>query len=202
MSVIMAAKAGPKVKAPFVATGKAWYALRVQSEREEKIKEGLVARIRAKGLEHHVSQIVVPAENVAEIKEGKKKISQQKMFPGYILIEVQVNDTGEVADGVWFAIMETPGISGFVGGNRMSPEPLEEEEVRRILMDIESQKEKPKPKVEFEAGNKVRIKEGPFENFDGTVESVDSTKWMLKVKVSIFGRDTSVEMEYSKVEKI
>ena len=181
---------------------KLWYALRVQSEREEKIKEGLSARIRAKGLEQFVSQIVVPAENVSEIKEGKRKVSQQKMFPGYILIELSVNEVGEVPEGVWFAIMETPGISGFVGGNRMNPVPLDEQEVRRILNDIESRKEKPKPKVEFEPGNKVRIKEGPFENFDGTVESVDATKWMLKVKVSIFGRDTSVEMEYGKVEKI
>ena len=183
-------------------TNKAWYALRVQSEREEKIKESLVARIRAKGLEQYVNQIVVPAENVSEIKEGKKRVSQQKMFPGYILIDVQTNDKGEVPEGLWFAIMETPGISGFVGSNRMQPEPLDEQEVRRIMNDIESRKDKPKPKVEFQSGDKVRIKEGPFENFDGTVESVDSTKWMLKVKVSIFGRDTSVEMEYSKVEKI
>jgi len=180
---------------------KVWYALRVQSEREEKIKESLVSRLRTRGLEQHVSQIVVPAENVSEIKEGKKRVSQQKMFPGYILIELETKEGGEVPEGVWFAIMETPGISGFVGGNR-TPVPLDESEVRRILNDIESRKEKPKPKVEFEAGNKVRIKEGPFENFDGTVESVDPTKWMLKVKVSIFGRDTSVEMEYSKVEKI
>jgi transcriptional antiterminator NusG len=181
---------------------KAWYALRVQSEREEKIKEGLMARIRAKGLEQHVLQVVVPAENVQDMREGKKRVVQQKMFPGYILIEVSTNDAGEVNEGVWFAIMETPGISGFVGGNRMQPSPLDESEVRRILDDIESRKEKPKPKVEFESGNKVRIKEGPFENFDGVVESVDATKWMLKVKVSIFGRDTSVEMEYGKVEKI
>lgn len=181
---------------------KAWYALRVQSEREEKIKESLLARIRAKGLEQHVSQIVVPAENVSEIKEGKKRVSQQKMFPGYILIELTINDNGEVGEGLWFAIMETPGISGFVGGNRMTPSPLDELEVRRILNNIESRKEKPKPKVEFEPGDKVRIKEGTFENFDGTVESVDSAKWMLKVKVSIFGRDTPVELEYGKVEKI
>src|SRR5476651_2018181 len=97
-----------------IMANKAWYALRVQSEREEKIKESLVARIRAKGLEQHVSQIVVPAENVSEIKEGKKRVSQQKMFPGYILIEMALNDHGEVPEGIWFAIMETPGISGFV----------------------------------------------------------------------------------------
>ena len=182
-------------------TKKVWYALRVQSEREEKIKESLLARVRAKGLEHFISRIVVPAENVSEIKEGKKRVSQQKMFPGYILIEVLTGENGEVSEGLWFAIMETPGISGFVG-DRTKPSQLDDEEVQRILSDIESRKEKPKPKVEFEPGNKVRIKEGPFENFDGTVESVDSTKWMLKVKVSIFGRDTSVEMDYSKVEKI
>src|SRR5579862_7864070 len=181
---------------------KAWYALRVQSEREEKIKESLMSKVRAKGLESHVLQIIVPAENVSEIKEGKKRVSQQKMFPGYILIEVQTGEDGKVNENLWFAIMETQGISGFVGSNRMQPEPLDESEVQRILEDIESRKEKPKPKVEFEAGNKVRIKEGPFENFDGTVESVDPAKWMLKVKVSIFGRDTSVEMEYGKVEKI
>jgi transcriptional antiterminator NusG len=181
---------------------KAWYALRVQSEREEKIKESLVARIRAKGLDKYVLQIVVPAENVSEIREGKKRVSQQKMFPGYILIEVETAESGEVEQNLWFVIMETSGISGFVGSNRMQPEPLDESEVRRILDDIESRKEKPKPKVEFEPGNKVRIKEGPFENFDGVVESVDSQKWMLRVKVSIFGRDTSVEMEYGKVEKI
>ena len=181
---------------------KAWYALRAQSEREEKIKESLQARIRAKGLEDYVLQIIVPAENVAEIRAGKKRVSQQKMFPGYILIEVQTQDENEVPKGVWFVIMETPGISGFVGANRMSPVPLDESEVQRIIDDIEARKEKPKPKMEFESGDKVRIKEGSFENFDGVVESVDPAKWMLKVRVSIFGRDTSVELEYGKVERI
>lgn len=181
---------------------KLWYALRAMSEREEKIKEGLELRVRSRGLEKYVSQIIVPAENVSEIREGKKRVSQQKMFPGYILIEVESQDAGKVPEEVWFAIMETPGISGFVGGNRMEPAPLEENEVQRILQDIEDRKEKPKPKMEFVSGDKVRIKEGSFENFDGTVESVDPAKWMLKVRVSIFGRDTSVELEYGKVEKI
>jgi len=181
---------------------KYWYALRAMSEREEKIKEGLELRVRSRGLEKYVSQIIVPAENVQEVREGKKRVSQQKMFPGYILIEVETQDTGDVPQDVWFAIMETPGISGFVGGNRMQPTPLDESEVQRILQDIEDRKEKPKPKMEFQSGDKVRIKEGSFENFDGTVESVDPSKWMLKVRVSIFGRDTSVELEYGKVEKI
>jgi transcriptional antiterminator NusG len=98
--------------------------------------------------------------------------------------------------------MDTPGISGFVGGSRLKPVPLDETEVQRIIDDIEARKEKPKPKMEFQPGDRVRIREASFENFDGTVESVDSTKWMLKVRVSIFGRDTSVELEYGKVEKI
>lgn len=181
---------------------KVWYALRAQSEREEKIKEGLLARLRAKGIESMVPQIIVPAENVSEIREGKKRVSQQKMFPGYILIEVNAESTEELPQDVWFAIMDTPGISGFVGGSRLKPVPLDESEVQRIIDDIEARKEKPKPKMEFQSGDRVRIKEGSFENFDGTVESVDSTKWMLKVRVSIFGRDTSVELEYGKVEKI
>src|SRR5436190_1597595 len=111
---------------------KRWYALRVQSEREEKIKESLVARIRAKGVEQHVHQIVVPAENVSEIREGKKRVSQQKMFPGYILleadsemIETDENDKNKADKVLWFVIMETSGISGFVGSNRMKPEPLD-----------------------------------------------------------------------------
>jgi len=181
---------------------KAWYALRAMSEREEKIKEGLELRIRGRGLEKYISQLIVPAENVSEIREGKKRVSQQKMFPGYIFIEVNTEDDGRVPEEVWFAIMETPGISGFVGANRMKPEQLDEDEVKRILQDIEDRREKPKPKMEFEPGDKVRIKEGSFENFDGQVVSVDPTKWMLKVKVSIFGRDTEVELEYGKVEKI
>jgi transcriptional antiterminator NusG len=179
-----------------------WYALRAQSEREEKIKEGLAARLRAKGIENLVPQIIVPAENVSEIREGKKRVSQQKMFPGYILIEVEARDDGELPQEVWFAIMDTPGISGFVGGSRLKPVPLDESEVQRIIDDIEARKEKPKPKMEFQPGDRVRIREGSFENFDGTVESVDASKWMLKVRVSIFGRDTSVELEYGKVEKI
>jgi len=178
---------------------KVWYALRVQADRENKIKDVLLSRLKTNGLEQHVSQIVVPAENVSEVKNGKKKISQQNMFPGYVLVEINEK---EIPAKLWFAIIETPGISGFVGGTRLHPVPIDEIEVNRILMDIESHKEKPKPKVEFEPGNKVRIKEGPFENLDGVVESVDSVKWMLKAKLLIFGRDTSVEMEYEKVEKI
>jgi transcriptional antiterminator NusG len=182
--------------------GKVWYALRAQSEREERIKESLEARLRARGIEQYVSQIIVPAESVSEIREGKKRVSQQKMLPGYLLIEVETGELGEVPEGVWYAIMDTPGISGFVGGERRNPVPLEDGEVRRIIEDIEARKEKPKPKVEFAPGDKVRIDEGSFENFDGTVESVDMAKWMLIVRVSIFGRETSVELEYGKVERV
>jgi transcriptional antiterminator NusG len=181
---------------------KAWYALRAQSEREEKIKESLWARLRSRGLDKLVSEIIVPAENVTEIREGKRRVSQQKMFPGYILIEVETDEHGELPQDVWFAIMDTLGISGFVGGSRLKPVPLDENEVQRIKEDIEARKEKPKPKMEFVSGDRVRIKEGSFENFDGTVESVDPSKWMLKVRVSIFGRETSVELEYGKVERV
>jgi transcriptional antiterminator NusG len=180
----------------------AWYALRVQAEREEQVKASLLAKLRAAGHEDDVLQIVVPAENVSEVSGGKRRVSQQKMFPGYMLVCVRLNENGEVPDGVWFAVQEASGVSGFVGGNRLKPEQLDEEEVKRIIDDMEARKGKPKPKIEFETGDHVRIKEGPFENFEGVVETVDPIKWVLKVKVSIFGRDTSVEMEYGKVEKV
>ena len=118
------------------------------------------------------------------------------MYPGYILIEMEVSDES------WFIVTETPGISGFVGTDRLHPAPMREEEVQRILREMEDKKEKPRPKVEFEVGETVKIKEGPFENYDGVVEDVTPSKGLVKVGISIFGRSTSVELEFAKVEKV
>ncbi|MCX7806310.1 MAG: transcription termination/antitermination protein NusG [Planctomycetota bacterium] len=182
---------------------KAWYVLRVASEREEFIRNSIEARAKAKGLQDVISRVVVPSEHVAEIREGKRRVSQQKMFPGYILLEIETNKDGKIDERAWYLItQEVQGILGFLGTSRNEPEPLPEEEVRRILKDMEDRKEKPRPKVEYEVGDRVRIKEGPFENFDGAVEAVDPAKGQLRVSVSIFGRATSVELEYGKVEKI
>jgi transcription termination/antitermination protein NusG len=172
-----------------------WYAIRGRSEREDLIRDNLQAKVRAAGLDELVPQIMVPREYVSEIKDGKKRVSQRKMYPGYILLQA------DLTDEVWFLITETPGISGFVG-SRTKPVALADDEIANILRDIEDKKERPRPKVEFEVGDSVKVKSGPFENYDGVVEEVNPTKGVLRVSVSIFGRSTPVELEYSQVERL
>ena len=174
---------------------KAWYAIRAQSEREDLIRDNLEAKVKAAGMEALITRIMVPREHVSEIREGKKRIIQRKMYPGYILVEA------DLTDEAWFLITETPGISGFVG-SRTKPVPLTEAEISRILRDIEDKKERPRPKVEFEVGDGVKIRSGPFENYDGVIEEINPTKGVLRVSVSIFGRSTPVELEYSQVERL
>ncbi len=174
---------------------KAWYAIRAQSEREDLIRDNLEAKVKAAGMEELISRIMVPREHVSEIRDGKKRIIQRKMYPGYILVEA------DLTDEAWFLITETPGISGFVG-SRTKPVPLTEAEISRILRDIEDKKERPRPKVEFEVGDGVKIRSGPFENYDGVIEEINPTKGVLRVSVSIFGRSTPVELEYSQVERL
>jgi len=174
---------------------KAWYAIRAQSEREDLIRDNLEAKVKAAGIESLISRIMVPREHVSEIRDGKKRIIQRKMYPGYILVEA------DLTDEAWFLITETPGIRGFVG-SRTKPVPLTEGEIGRILRDIEDKKERPRPKVEFEVGDGVKIRSGPFENYDGVIEEINPTKGVLRVSVSIFGRSTPVELEYSQVERL
>lgn len=181
---------------------RAWFTVRAQAEREERIKESLEARIRAEGLEHLFGRILVPTEHLAEIRRGRKVISRHKMYPGYILVEMDLDEDSKIPDASWFVITETPGISGFVGTHARHPESMPEHEIGTLLSDIQAKREKPKPKVEFEAGERVRIKEGPFEGHDGQVEGVTPDKGLVQLKISIFGRSTTVELEYSKVEKV
>jgi len=177
---------------------KHWYTLKVAAEREEKIRKSIEARVRAATpeVQKQFGRILVPSEHYTEIKGGKKKITKQKMYPGYLLIEL------ELTDDSWFIVTETNGVAGFVGSNRRQPVPMPEQEVARLLREMEDKKEKPRPKIDFEIGDGVKIKEGPFENYDGVVEEVTPSKGLVKVSVSIFGRSTSVELEYSKVEKL
>ena len=177
---------------------KNWYIVRVQAAREEKIRQSLLARIRAAGpeIESRFGRIVIPSEHLQEIRGGKRRITQQRMYPGYMMIEMDFDDE------TWFLITETPGISGFVATNRTKPEPLPREEVEGILREMEEKRERPRPKVQFELGEHVKIREGAFQNYDGVVEEVDPEKGQIKVSVSIFGRSTVVEFEYSKVEKM
>ena len=177
------------------ATSAKWYVLHTQTGVEAKVKASLESRAELAGLRHLVHQILIPTEKVSEVKEGKKRITERKFFPGYILVQMELTDES------WYLIKNTPGISGFVGSGK-NPIPLSEEEVNQILRQQEEKTSKPKPKVEFVVGESVRVKEGAFANFNGTIEEINPNRGKLRVLVSIFGRSTPVELEYWQVEKI
>jgi len=172
-----------------------WFALKVQPEREEKIRDLLAERIRTKGLGEVLRTLLIPTESVVEVRGGTKRTVQQKTYPGYLFVEM------DLTDDAWYVITETAGISGFVSANPREPQPLPDEEINRILRTMDERKEKPKPKVEFALGQNVRIKDGPFTNFEGQVEEIHPDKGILKVMVHIFGRSVPVEVEYHQVER-
>lgn len=174
---------------------KNWYVVHTQTGYEDKAKANIEKRAEASNLKELISQVLVPTEKVSEVKEGKKKISTRKFFPGYILVEM------DLTDETWYLIKNTPGVSGFIGSAR-KPVPLQETEIKAILKQTELAKEKPTPKVIFEKGEGVRVLEGPFTNFNGTIEEINPAKGKLKVTISIFGRSTPVELEYWQVEKL
>lgn len=178
-----------------------WFVLRVQSNREDKVKKGLVELVKIRGLEKLVSSVLVPTENVSEIKGGKKRVIERKIYPGYIMAEVEVDDQGQIPKEVWFLIRETPGAGDFIGG-RNKPVPMSKNEVDRLLSEMAQKEEKPRAKIEFHEGEKVRVKEGPFENYDGIIEEVLPASGRVKVMLTVFGRATPVELEYWQVETV
>jgi len=175
---------------------KKWYVIHTQTGYEEKVKASLERKLEGQPeTQEFVSQIIVPTEQVAEIKDGKKKISERKFFPGYILVEMALNDKS------WYFIKRTAGVTGFVGPHSR-PTPLTPEEIKTILKQTETTKAKPIPKVTFEKGEAIRVTQGPFNNFNGTVEEVNHEKGKIKVSISIFGRSTPVELEMWQIEKV
>lgn len=172
-----------------------WYVLRVQSGREDRVANNLRKRIAAAGLEETIPQVLVPTETVSEIKNGKKRTRKRKLYPGYIVCEM------DITDDAWFLIRETSGIGDFVGAHGR-PAPMSPKEVEGLLGTMEESEEKPKIQIQFQKGESVKVKEGPFESFDGIVDEVDAEKGMVKVIVTIFGRPTPVELEYWQVEAI
>jgi len=160
------------------------------------VKTGLEKKLeQAPETKDLIAQIIVPTEQVAEIKGGKKKITERKFFPGYVLVEMELNDKS------WYFVKRTAGVTGFVGPHSR-PTPLTDSEIKTILKQSETTKEKPIPKVLFEKGEAIRVKEGPFNNFNGVVEGVNHEKGKVKVSISIFGRATPVELEMWQVEKV
>lgn len=174
---------------------KHWYVIHTQTGYEDRVKTILEAKVKAGFTKEAINQILVPIEQVSEIKAGKKRISQRKFFPGYILVEMELNDDS------WYLIKSIPGVTGFVGAGAR-PLPLREEEIETILKQAKDAKEKPTPKVTFEKGEPVRVTEGPFTNFNGTIEEANVAKGKIKVMISIFGRATPVELETWQVEKV
>lgn len=173
-----------------------WYILHVRTGQEEKIKKLIESRINED--KKIITQIVIPEEEVAEVEKGEKKLKRRRFWPGYMLIEVDENYDNEIT---WHKIRTTPGILKFLGAGE-KPVPLTEEEKEKTLREIEERKSKPAPKVEFKVGDRVEIIEGPFVNFTGVIEEVYEDRERVKVSVSIFGRATSLELNYWQIEKI
>lgn len=174
---------------------KKWYVIHAQTGSEEKVKSSIERRVEANNMKDLISRVLIPIEQVSEVKEGKKKISQRKFFPGYMLVEM------EMTDETWYLVKNTPGVTGFIG-ERAKPVALKEEEVQTILKQTEERKVKPAPKVIFEKSESVRVIDGPFTNFNGVIEEINPDKGKLKVSVTIFGRSTPVELEYWQVERV
>jgi transcriptional antiterminator NusG len=174
---------------------KRWYVVHAYSGFEKSVQRALKERIERSGLQEQFGEIMVPVEEVVEMKSGQKAISERKFFPGYVLVEMEMTDES------WHLVKSTPKVTGFVGGTATKPTPITQKEVDAILHQIQEGVEKPKPKVLFEVGEMVRVREGPFTDFHGTVEDVNYDKSKLRVAVSIFGRSTPVELDFGQVEK-
>ena len=174
---------------------KRWYVVHAYSGFEKTVQRTLLERIERASMQEFFGEILVPVEEVIEMKSGQKNISERKFFPGYVLVQMEMTDES------WHLVKSTPKVTGFVGGTAMKPTPISDKEVANILHQIQEGVEKPKPKVLFEVGEAVRVNDGPFTDFHGTVEDVNYDKSKLRVSVLIFGRATPVELEFGQVEK-
>jgi transcriptional antiterminator NusG len=174
---------------------KNWYVVHTQTGFENRVKTILETRIAVTGLADSITRIVIPTEQISEVRSGKKRVSERHYFPGYILVEM------EMADNTYSLVKAIPGVTGFIGSGK-KPTPLPPGEVDNILKRTAETKLKPSPKVIFEKGESIRVKEGPFMNFNGNIDDVYPEKGKVKVNISIFGRSTPVELEYWQVEKV
>ena len=172
-----------------------WYVVHAYSGFEKSVARTLEDRVRREGMQDKFGKILVPTEEVVEMKGGQKNISERKFFPGYVLIKMDLNDE------TWHLVKNTAKVTGFLGG-RGRPTPISDNEAARIMRQVQEGIERPKPSIIFEIGEQVRVSDGPFTSFNGVVEEVDEEKSRIKVAVSIFGRATPVELEYSQVEKV
>jgi len=178
------------------ASGLRWYVVHAYSGMEKAVERNLQERIERSGMQGKFGRILVPTEEVVELKNGKKAVSQRRFFPGYVLVEMVMDDES------WHLVKHTSKVTGFVGGAKNRPAPISEAEVMKIVNQMQEGIEKPKPKVEWVTGELVRVKDGPFTDFNGAVEDVNYEKSKVRVSVTIFGRATPVELDFAQVEKI
>lgn len=174
---------------------KRWYVVHVYSGMEKSVHKALLERIDRAALQTSFGRILVPSEEVIEVKGGKKSITERRIFPGYVLVEM------DLTDETWHLVKNTNRVTGFLGGSGNRPAPISDREVEKILSQMEEGVEKPRPKILFEVGEMVRVKEGPFADFNGNVEDVNYEKSKVRVSVTIFGRATPVELDFGQVEK-
>lgn len=184
----------PTVSVP--KSAKRWYAVHAYSGMEKSVHRALVERIERAEMQDKFGQILVPTEEVIEVKNGKKSVTERRLFPSYVFVEM------EMTDDTWHLVKNTSKVTGFIGGKSNKPSPIPQHEVDKILQQMQDGVEKPRPKVLYEVGEVVRIKDGPFTDFNGNVEEVNYEKSKVRVTVTIFGRATPVELEFGQVEKV
>jgi transcription termination/antitermination protein NusG len=172
-----------------------WYVVHAYSGMEKAVERNIIERISRSGMESKFGRILVPTEEVVEVKNGQKRTTERKFFPGYVLVEMVMDDE------TWHLVKHTNKVTGFVGGAKNRPAPISEADVQKIVNQMQEGTDKPRHKVEFEVGEYIRVKEGPFTDFNGTVEEVNYERNKMRVSVTIFGRATPVELEFGQVEK-
>jgi transcriptional antiterminator NusG len=177
-----------------------WFVLRVASNKELQVRDALENKMKAEGIES-VGRILVPVEQVKRIRAGKQRVHKRKLYPGYVFMELETKEDGRAADDAWFVIKETMGVGDFIGTEGV-PTAMRDTEVSKMLNEIERPEDTPNIKVDFEKGDVVKINDGAFENFEGTVDEIDPERGVVRVIVSIFGRSTPLDIEYWQIEKV
>src|ERR1035437_1697232 len=175
---------------------KRWYVLHVYSGFEKKVASSIKETAAKRGLDQFIEEVMVPTEEVIEVRRGQKVNAERKFFPGYVLVKMEMNDDA------WHLVKNTPKVTGFLGGGGNKPSPITEVEAQRLLKQVTEGAERPRPSITFDIGEQVRVSDGPFNSFNGIVEEIDEDRSRLKVLVSIFGRSAPVELEFTQVEKV
>jgi transcriptional antiterminator NusG len=178
-----------------------WYVLRVAANKEEQVREALAQKVELEHLGDTVGRVEVPVEMVKRIRGGKQTVYKRKLYPGYVFMEMEPSEDGRVPEKAWFLIKETSDVGDFIGADGV-PTPMRDTDVAKMLLEADKPEEAPSIKVEFQKGDLIKIREGAFENFEGTVDSIDQERGLVKVIVTIFGRSTPLDIEYWQIEKL